>query len=431
MKTEKIRESRECVLGNGIHFRSILEPRFKTQRITIHMMVPLQKETAAANAILPFLLSRANRQYPDYTRLGQKMQELYGASLSGEVHKLGDIQILSVSATGLADEYALNGEKISEELTELICSTIFDPLLSEDGLFPEDGFFQEKRQTLESIDSELNDKQSFARKKGLALLLRGEPAALSRYGTRKDVESLTREDAVAAWKRLIETARFEVMVLGNGSPELVEETIRRRFPENRNPVVCETRVFPAGDTVREETDEMEVSQCKLIMGFRSGIGADSFKKIPALKVMSAVFGGTPHSRLFANVREKMSLCYYCSSRYDTNKGVLLVQSGVEEKNLEKAREEILRQLEDLAAGNCTEEELHFAKLSLVNGLRSVEDYLGSMESWYLSQTFHPRTLTPEESAKEMMEVTLEDIQQAAACCKLDAVYIMKGRENDE
>ena len=145
-------------------------------------------------------------------------------------------------------------------------------------------------------------------------------------------------------------------------------------------------------------------------------------------MMSTVFGGTPHSRLFLNVREKMSLCYYCASRYDTNKGILLVESGVEEENVEKAREAILQQLEEIRQGNITEEELTFAKLSMVNGLHSVEDYLSGTESWYLSQTFHPRTITPEQSAEEMRQVTKEQVVAAAKSCILDAVYIMKGRD---
>ena len=107
------REVSECVLENGARFRSVRDPRFKTQKISVHMMVPLAKETAAAYGMLPFLLSRTNRAYPDYTLLGQKMAELYGASLSGEVSKLGDVQVLTVSASGLADRYALEGESIS------------------------------------------------------------------------------------------------------------------------------------------------------------------------------------------------------------------------------------------------------------------------------------------------------------------------------
>lgn len=421
----------ECTLENGVHFRRIQDSRFKTQRISVNMMVPLQKETAAANALIPYLLCRTNRAYPDYTKLGQRLCELYGASLNGDIQKLGDVQVLSVTAAGLADRYALHGEKISSELTELLCSAIFDPVLDEDGLFPIDGFEQEKRQTLETIDSEMGDKRLYAKKKGLELLLGDEPAAISRYGTREQVESLTREEVTQAWKQLLKIARFEVMVLGDASPELVLQKLRGKFSTERNPVCCKTDALPSAGPVKEKQEQMDVTQCKMILGFRTGVSAQQWEQIPALKLMSAILGGTPHSKLFVNVREKESLCYYCSSRYDTNKGVLLIESGVEEEQLDHAKKAMLEQLDEIQQGNITEEELQSAKLSMCNSLETVEDYLYGMESWYLSQTFHPRTITPKESADEIQQVTIQQVQQAASLCKLDAVYVLRGTNSGE
>ena len=79
-------------------------------RISAHLIVPMSRQTAAENALLPFLLSRASREYPDFTKLGQRLAELYGASLNADVQKLGDLQVLSLSASGIADRYALEGE---------------------------------------------------------------------------------------------------------------------------------------------------------------------------------------------------------------------------------------------------------------------------------------------------------------------------------
>ena len=155
-------KTEEYPVTEGIRFRSIPDTRFKTLRIAVNFMLPLEKETAAAHALLPFLLSRASREYPDFTRLNERLSELYGAAIHADVRKLGEAQVLSVAVAGLADRYALEGESISAELSHLLCSILFDPPLV-DGLFPEDGFEQEKRQTIEMIDSDFNDKRTFAR----------------------------------------------------------------------------------------------------------------------------------------------------------------------------------------------------------------------------------------------------------------------------
>ena len=72
------------------------------------------------------------------------------------------------------------------------------------------------------------------------------------------------------------------------------------------------------------------------MGFRTGTATPD-EGVPATRLMAALFGGTPNSKLFLNVREKLSLCYYCSASYNSMKGIMLVQSGVEVKRIWSAR----------------------------------------------------------------------------------------------
>ena len=120
-------EINQRVVCNGVDFQSIQNTNFKTMRISVHFMLPIDKNHISANAVLPALLCRASKQYPDYTKLSQRLSELYGASLNAEVQKLGDTQLLSISTVGLADQFTLNGESVSKELAELMCSIIFDP----------------------------------------------------------------------------------------------------------------------------------------------------------------------------------------------------------------------------------------------------------------------------------------------------------------
>ena len=75
-----------------------------------------------------------------------------------------------------------------------------------------------------------------------------------------------------------------------------------------------------------------------MLGFRAGT-AEPDGDVAAARLMNALLGGTPHSLLFRNVREKLSLCYYCASSYDRLKGILLVDSGVDGQNAGRAKEE--------------------------------------------------------------------------------------------
>lgn len=413
---------------DGVNFRSIRDSRFKTVRMSIHFLLPLDKETAAANAILPFLLTRASRKYPDYTKLNEHLAELYGAELDADVQKLGDTQVLSVSASGIADRYALNRESVSAELSRLLCSVLFDPPF-QDGLFPEDGFEQEKRQMIEMLESEFNDKRAYALRRCEEIMCSDEPYGISRCGTKEDIQNLKRESLTEAWNNLIHHARAEIMVLGDCDPEPIFCDFSAAFQNlGRTSIVqCPTLAVKTADQSSDITEKMDVAQSKLVMGFRTAC-AEPDKTVPAMKLMSALYGGTPNSKLFLNVREKMSLCYYCSSMFNPIKGILLVQSGVETANIDRAKTEIIAQLDEVKKGNFTEDDLKAAKLSLCNSYHTLTDSLDGLEGWYLSKTFSDPLRTPEEEAERVTAVTRDDLIHTAKSITLDTVYRLTGNE---
>lgn len=129
------------------------------------------------------------------------------------------------------------------------------------------------------------------------------------------------------------------------------------------------------------TEEMELSQSKLVMGFRTQISAGDEEAV-AERLMCAVLGGTASSKLFNNVREKQSLCYYCSSSYDSIKGIMYINSGVEGENLEKAEKAILKEIEDMKNGEITDFEIEATKLAVVNSFKSSSDSVSGIENWY-------------------------------------------------
>lgn len=416
------------MLCDGVQFSSIHDERFKTGRVSATLLLPLKRETATANGILPYLLRRCCRAYPSFTQMNQKLSELYGASLYADVRKIGEAQALSIAAVGIDDRYSLEGESVSQQLAQLLCDLLFDPAL-EDGAFRQEDIEQERRQLIDLIDSEYNDKRTYARQRCEQLMCENEAFGVSRFGTREQVERLTAGEIAEAWQNALKTARVELMMLGSSDPLRASEGFQKAFAglKRAKPADCPTQVIPSAQKVRAFHDQMEVAQAKLVLGFRAGTAAPD-EGVMAARLMSALYGGTPHSKLFLNVREKMSLCYYCSSRYDRNKGLLLVESGVEQQNIEKAKKEILRQLEQVQQGRFDDSEIEAAKMSSANSFRTMADYQGGLEYWYLSQIFDGRLQSPEEAAQEICGVTREQIVEAAKKVTLDTVYTLTGKE---
>lgn len=423
-----MREIKTFPLGDSVTLKTYTDSRFKTISLSVDMIVPLREETAAGYAILPALVSRASREYPDYTALSRRLSELYGATLDSSVRKFGEYQVLTLSAGGISSRYALNGENMFLELSNLLFSILFEPLKDTDGQFPEDGFEQEKRQLLEMKDSEFNDKITYTHRKCERLLFDGERAGIDKYGSRNAVESLTREELLPLWESLLKEARFELYTLGDCAPE--PELFQKRFAKMGSASPLHALRFSMPASVARDEEEQALAQSKLSMAFRVE-GEESDRLL--FQLVNAVFGGTPSSLLFTNVREKMSLCYYCSSSLHYHSKALFVESGVETENLEQVEREVLNQLRELQRGVLSEEDLLSAKLALCNAMHAVGDSLGAVENWYLSRTFESDPgQTPEQAAELILQYTCAQVCEAAGHIYPAAVFRLKGNgaQND-
>ncbi len=409
---------------DGVAFGSVTDDRFKIGRLSSTLIVPLSKETAAANALLFCVLTRSCKKYPDFTALNRKLDSLYGAALYPSVNQIGDHQTLTISVTGIDDRYVLDGESVSSELAELLCSILFEPNVV-DRHFADDDVEQERRQLIENIDSEYNDKRLYAIKRCVELMCRDELYSIGRFGSRDDVEKLTHENIYSAWENLLGQSRVELTMLGNSDVQKAYDGFEKYFKDRPRTFHEIEHQQVTHEKVIRASEKEDVSQSKLVMGFRCSYFKND-EDCLANSLMSAVLGGTPTSKLFLNVREKESLCYYCVSRVDNNKGIMLIDSGVETKNIEKTEEAVLKQLNALKNGEVTDSEIDNAKLAIKNSLMSSLDNLGAIQSFYTSKIMRDNRLSPLKAAEAVDRITKDRIIELAQSIELDTVFALRG-----
>ena len=408
----------------GVSFGNIKDDRFKRGRINATLIVPLDKKTAAANALLSCVLTRSCRKYPDFTSLNRKLDELYGAALYPSVNRFGDFQTVTISVSGLDDRYSLDGKSISSEITELLCSILFEPNIT-DGHFLEEDFEQEKRQLLENIDAEFNDKRVYAINRCIETMCRDELFSVGRFGSREDVAALTQENIYKAWKNLLDNARVELCMLGSTPYEKAFDGFKKYFDGKPRKITGSTKVVSEVGEVKRIVETEEIVQSKLVMGFRCAYPSTLRERI-ANSLMSVILGGSPTSKLFQNVREKQSLCYYCASRADNNKGIMLIDSGVETDNIDRAESAVMEQLNAFVHGNVTDEELDSAKKALKNVYISTLDNLSAMYGWYIGGTLSSFLVSPAEEADIVDDITKDEVIELANKIKLDTVFSLIG-----
>ena len=423
--TEKIVKN-EIALGVvGVY---IPTTRFKTARLSVEFELPLAEETASANALLPFLLTGCSKEYPTSLIISRRLDNLYGANLECSCEKRGDSQVLKMSITSIENKYSLDDRDIVGECADMLISLIFNPLVENDR-FDEKSFQKERRLMVEKIDGEINNKRNYALYRCESELLKGEPASIARYGSREGQLALTSADIFTAWKRVLSTAFIRVGYLAAEPDESVFDRFKSAFAtiERQPEPIVPPVVSPAKAIVSEIEDRMAVNQGKLVLGFRSSSYGDD-RDTYRLMVLSDLFGGGPYSLLFDNVREKMSLCYYCASRTNRRKGFLTVDSGVEFANMDKTYDEILNQLNRLKNGDFDDSLLDASKKSLCESFRALGDSQSVIDRYYADRVHSDNPPTPDEMGELVRSVTRDDIIHVANSLKLDTVYRLKSTE---
>lgn len=162
----------------------------------------------------------------------------------------------------------------------------------------------------------------------------------------------------------------------------------------------------AGD-VREVVEDAEVTQGKLSLGFRTGGASLTGGEPAAYWMFQTIYGGSTSAKLFLNVREKKSLCYYASAQFVASKGLMIVNSGIENRNFEVARDEILHQLDLCRKGEITDAELESARKTLVNGWRTMLDDPLTLERYWMGQAAAGTLVSPEERIEQVTDITRE------------------------
>ena len=418
----------------GVFLSHLRSDKFKTACMSVTLLTQLRRETAAMNAVIPFVLRRGTTRYSDMEQLSRRMDELYGAAVEPVVRRIGEIQCIGFYGSFPEPDYLPGGEALLGDTCALMAQLLLDPV-TRGGLLLPQYVDSEREKLLDIIRSRMNDKRSYALTRCIEEMCCYEDFAVSRFGSESEAENIHYKKLTRHYRELIQTCPVEIFYCGKTDFKAVSAAMRDAFSamprgEIDYDIGTDLRMNAVEDHVRFVEEEMDVTQGKLVLGFRLGECMEE-PDIPALYVFDAVSGSGATSKLFMNVREKLSPCYYASSAVYLHKGIMLVSSGIEFDKLDAARDEILAQLDSVRRGEITDDELRSAKKSVASDLRAVQDSIGELEGFYLSQALDGLDYGPAELAALAEDVTKEDVQAIAESIECDLIYFLKGSGEED
>ena len=414
---------------SGVWLTHVRTDKFKTACLSVNLLTQLKRETASMNALLPLVLRRGTALYGDMEAISRRLDELYGTAIEPVVRRFGEIQSVGFFASIPEECFLSAGADTLRGACELMGQLLCAPN-TRGGLLLPQYVDSERDKLLEAIRARINDKLGYAISRCIEEMCCGEDYAVNRLGDEESAEAIRYQKLTRQYRALLQQSPVEIFYCGRAGLKRVESLLRDAFEtlprgEIDYDIGTDLRFNALEAAPRRYVEQMSVAQAKLVIGWRLGEAMED-PDPAALRVFANLFGGSTASKLFVNVREKLSLCYFASALCDRHKGVLLAYAGTEAERVEEAKDEILAQLAAIARGEITPEELRAAIADVRSGLRAVLDSPGDLEGFTLSTVVSGAAYTPEELGELVGEVTAEQLSAIAAGCECDMIYTLTG-----
>lgn len=409
----------------GVNLRCYTDGRFKQGCLSFQFLRPMSQEEAALNALLPAVLLRGSKGHPDIQAITDRLDDLYGASMGALVRRIGDYQTTGVHCSFMEDRYALPGDAIFAPMVTFLQELLFDPVLEGEG-FCRKFVEGEKKNLIATIESERNDKRAYASANLLKSMCRADSYGVPRLGTTQKVAEITPVGLYRHYRQILKTSGIDIFYVGSVESAQVAGLLRpllEGLERSYIPLPPHTGFHSVPGA--ELSEEMDIAQGKLAMGFLTEI-IDSSPQFAAMQVMNNLFGGGMTSKLFMQVREKLSLCYSISSGYYASKGLVIVNAGIDTDKAPLVRQEIFAQLEACQRGDISAEELNAAKAAILSGLRGVTDSPGAIENYYGTVALSGLAMNVKEYMAAVESVTMEQVIAAAKTVQYHSSFFLKG-----
>ncbi len=413
---------------NSYNLHMIKTDRFKTITVDLIFRKKITKEEITKRNVLADMLTFSSKKYPTRRAMAIEQQDLYACEVDFSCYRLGNYYNTDFSLLCLNEKYTEKGT--FEQTIKYLADIIFNPNVT-NNRFDTKSFNIIKANTIKQIASIKEDTRKYSLVKMLEKMDPKATYALHGFGYLEDLEKINEENLYTYYKDFIRSSGLDIFVLGDIDFDEVEKIFTKYFKfdiyhKKDNDFVIEhdkIRKIP-----RQIVESYPSAQGKLSIGCKLK-DLTEFERNYALTIFNMILGGSSESKLFRNVREKNSLCYYINSNSNKIDNLLFITSGITKANLKKTVSLIKKELHSIQKGNITEEEIQKAKVRYISLVDEMYDYPSQIISYYYASEILNSDL-PEERKKMVEKVTYDDIVNVSNKVHIDTIYLLGGEEDE-
>ena len=410
-------------IKEGIRLHKIKTNKYKTNLMSVFLTSKLSRDDITKKALILTVLRRGTNNLKTQEEISKKLEELYGASFDCGIDKLGDKHVLKFYVESLNEQYLYQKEDILNQSLNILFDIVFNPLL-ENGVFKQEYIDEEKQNLRIIIEGQKDNKAAYATQRCIEEMYKEKPYGLYKYGYVEDLEKIDSKNLYETYLNLIKTCKIDIFVSGDFDEKTLEEKVKSNQQISKlepRKVEYLNEESESSNTQEENVvrENMQISQGKLNIGL--DVLSDNKS---AVSVYNAILGGGANSKLFQNVREKASLAYSAGSIYIKPKSKIIIKTGIEHKNYEKALQIIKEQIDDMKNGKFSDEDIQHAKELIIASFKAMQDEQDSEISFYFGREIQKESKDIDKQIKEVSEVTKQNIVDVANKIKINTIFFL-------
>lgn len=400
--------------------------KFKTVTIDVNFLRKIRKEEITIRNFLSEILLQSSKKYPTKRLLALKSMELYNSNVRSSNSRVGNFSNLSFNLKFLDEKYTEEGSL--EKTLDFFFDIIFNPNVENDR-FDDRSFKIVNKLIHNEIKSIKDNLTKYSLIKMLEHMDSTAPYSYRGYGYLEDLEQITPKKLYDYYTDVLKSDKVNILIIGDVNTDKVLNIINEKFKINTvkkdmgKAMITHEKIR---GRLKKEEDYENIVQAKLNIGFKLKDLTD-YELRYVLPLYNDIFGGSPSSKLFQNVREKHSLAYYINSMVNIFDNLLIIYSGINKNSYEKAVTLIKKELTNMKKGKFSDEDINKAKENMLASLDTIKDSPGRMINMYYARELAGGDEI-EERIEKVKKVTKEDIMKVASKLKIDTVYLMHGEE---
>ena len=415
--TMTIEQKKKSIKQCDIHF--LKGEQFKTNIISVVLRIPLTKQNATKTALLAEVLKNGCKQYPSRKAVCQKMDDMMGSVFDISIIKKGKEQILFFYLETVKHE-----KELLEQAFTFLQNMLLYPLQEGKG-FPKKIVEIEKEILAEKIKSRQDDKKEYSKIRCLEEMCKENAFGIFADGYIEDIKEIDEMVLLMHYNNMIKHSKIEIIMTGDESQknEMIALAEKLNF-ETDFLWQTENENVKQSNDIQKVEETLHTAQSRIVLGFDTNISPEQ-KEFACLLVCNELFGGSPTSLLFQNVREKEGACYDISSFLFRLYPILMVKAGIEKQYYNKAVDIIQNCLKTLQQKKVDSETLEQAKQNMIRYYISMKDSQTALMDFALNEWILKTNRTIEQFIKEIKQVTAEDVQKRAKEIHLNTIYFLQ------